>query len=200
MYKSTVKPFFDVVVAMLVLLFLSPILFFVTIILAITNGGNAFFFQDRPGLNGKIFRIIKFKTMNDKRDSHGNLLPDFDRFTRVGAFVRKTSLDEIPQLVNVLKGEMSIVGPRPLLIEYLPLYNDFQKKRHLVKPGITGLAQVNGRNALSWEEKFNYDVQYVQEMSFLVDLKIIFKTIKKVIDRKGINADSLITMEMFKGT
>jgi lipopolysaccharide/colanic/teichoic acid biosynthesis glycosyltransferase len=171
----------------------------VTIGLYIANQGKPFFFQARPGLNEKIFKIIKFKTMNDKKDTEGNLLPDAERLTPIGAFVRKTSLDEIPQLINVLKGDMSLIGPRPLLPEYLSLYSEMQRKRHLVRPGITGWAQVNGRNAISWEKKFELDVWYVKNLSFLLDIKILFLTLKKVVVREGISQTGQATMEMFKG-
>lgn len=176
--------------------------FFITIciILFFSNDGQPFFFQARPGKNGKIFKIVKFKTMNDKKDSDGNLLPDYQRITKTGNFIRKNSLDEIPQLLNVIKGDMSIVGPRPLLISYLPLYNKVQARRHDVKPGITGWAQVNGRNAISWEQKFEYDVWYVDHISFKTDVTIILMTISKVFKREGISASENVTMEMFKGT
>lgn len=176
-----------------------PILFGVIVLLFIANDGKPFFFQLRPGKNERIFKIIKFKTMNDKKDSDGNLLPDTYRLTKIGAFVRKTSLDEIPQLLNVLKGEMSLIGPRPLLPEYLPLYNETQKKRHQVKPGITGWAQVNGRNAISWSQKFEYDVWYVNHVSFLLDCKIVYLTINKVFKREGITSKNSATAEAFKG-
>ncbi len=165
--------------------------------LAIANQGKPFFFQRRPGKNGKIFSIIKFKTMNDKKDAEGKLLPDGERLTKIGIFVRKTSLDEIPQLINVVKGDMSLIGPRPLLVQYLTIYNTHQKRRHEVKPGITGWAQVNGRNAISWKQKFDFDVWYVDHISFLLDLKIIFMTIKKVFIREGINQQGEATMEFF---
>src|SRR5690554_6818042 len=180
MYKSFFKPTLDFLIALIGLLILSPIFLFVMIALTIANNGKPFFFQKRPGKNEKIFSIIKFKTMNDKKDVQGNLLSDAERLTSIGAFVRKTSLDEIPQLINVLKGEMSLIGPRPLRTYYLPLYNDVQKKRHNVKPGITGWAQVNGRNAISWTQKFKYDVWYIENISFMLDMKILFLTIKKV--------------------
>jgi len=171
----------------------------VIISLAILNNGKPFFLQKRPGRNGKIFTIIKFKTMNDKVDSQGELLPDHLRLTYFGSLVRKTSIDEIPQLLNVLKGDMSLIGPRPLLEEYLPLYNEYQSNRHKVKPGITGWAQVNGRNAISWERKFELDIWYTENLSFFLDLKIILMTFLKVLQRKGISASVLITMEPFKG-
>ena len=167
--------------------------------LAIANKGKVWFTQSRPGRNEKIFNVIKFKTMTDECDHHGNLLPDEQRLTRVGKFIRATSLDELPQLINVLKGEMSIVGPRPLLIEYLLLYNDKQRRRHEVVPGITGWAQVNGRNAISWKQKFEYDVWYIDHQSFLLDLKILFLTVLKVIKAEGISSDTSATMEKFRG-
>lgn len=199
MYKNLIKRAGDFVVALIGILLLSPIFIIVVVGLYFANKGKPFFFQSRPGKNGRVFKIVKFKTMNDKKDSEGNLLSDADRLTPIGAFVRKTSLDEIPQLINVLKGDMSLIGPRPLLVQYLPLYNDFQKRRHEVRPGITGWAQVNGRNAISWDQKFKYDVWYVDHVSFLLDLKIFFLTIKKVFVREGISADGQATMEAFKG-
>ena len=199
MYSSIFKPTFDLFTAFLGLLILSPIFLLTTIALAIANNGKPFFFQKRPGKNGRVFSIIKFKTMNDKKDEQGNLLTDAERLTEVGKFVRKTSLDEIPQLINVLKGDMSLIGPRPLLPEYLPLYNQTQKRRHEVKPGITGWAQVNGRNTISWDEKFELDVWYVDNMSFWLDLKILFLTVKKVFNKEGINQGGQATMEVFKG-
>lgn len=199
MYKNIVKPTIDFFSATIVLILFLPIFIIVTLFLILANKGNPFFLQPRPGKGGKVFTIIKFKTMNDKKDSNGNLLPDEDRLTKVGSFVRKTSLDEIPQLLNVLKGDMSIVGPRPLLTNYLHLYNDFQNRRHEVKPGITGWAQVNGRNAISWDKKFEYDVWYVNNISFSVDLKILFKTIVKVLKSDGINAANAATIEPFNG-
>jgi lipopolysaccharide/colanic/teichoic acid biosynthesis glycosyltransferase len=171
----------------------------ITALLYIVNNGKPFFFQLRPGKNGKIFKIVKFKTMNDKRDSKGALLPDSERLTPVGNFIRKTSLDEIPQLLNVVKGEMSIIGPRPLLTNYLHLYNDFQNRRHEVKPGITGWAQVNGRNAISWDEKFDYDVWYVENISFTLDIQILYRSISKVLSSEGINAVDTATIEPFDG-
>ncbi|MCL8535267.1 sugar transferase [Chryseobacterium gallinarum] len=199
MYKICIKRLSDFFIALILILILSPIFIIVTIGLFIANNGNPFFFQKRPGKNGKIFSIVKFKTMNDKKDREGNLLPDEERLTSIGSFVRKISLDEIPQLINVLKGDMSLIGPRPLLVQYLPLYNSFQAKRHDVRPGITGWAQVNGRNAISWEEKFNLDVWYVDHISMKLDLKILFLTVKKVIIREGISADGHVTIEPFKG-
>jgi undecaprenyl phosphate N,N'-diacetylbacillosamine 1-phosphate transferase len=199
MYKKIIKRFLDFVIALIGLVLILPLFVLVIVGLFFANQGKPFFLQPRPGKNGKIFKIIKFKTMNDKKESEGNLLSDAKRLTKVGAFVRKTSLDEIPQLINVLKGDMSLIGPRPLLPEYLPLYNDFQKRRHEVKPGITGWAQVNGRNAINWQQKFEYDVWYVENISFLLDCKIVFLTIKKVFKREGISAENSVSAEAFKG-
>ena len=199
MYKPFLKPTLDFTVALIGILLLSPILIVATIALFIANQGKPFFLQPRPGKNGTIFTIIKFKTMNDKKDAAGNLLSDAERLTKIGALVRKTSLDEIPQLLNVLKGDMSIIGPRPLLVEYLSLYNETQKRRHHVKPGITGWAQINGRNAISWEDKFTLDVYYVENQSFLLDLKIIFLTIKKVFVSEGISQTGQATTTKFEG-
>lgn len=199
MYKSIIKPLLDFLVALIGLIFLSPLLIIFTILLSMVNGGKPFFFQKRPGKRGRSFQIVKFRTMTDERDEDGNLLPDASRLTSVGQFVRKTSMDEIPQLINVVKGDMSIVGPRPLLPEYLELYSERQKKRHEVKPGITGWAQVNGRNAISWTQKFEYDVWYVENLSFSLDLKILFKTIKKVLISEGINTQNMATTEPFNG-
>ena len=199
MYKTTIKPFLDFLAALIGLILLSPILVIVTLLLAIANKGKPFFFQTRPGENERLFSIIKFKTMNDKKDKNGNLLPDAERLTAVGSFVRKTSLDEIPQLLNVLKGDMSLVGPRPLLPEYLPLYTLEQKRRHEVKPGITGWAQVNGRNALSWSDKFKRDVEYVEQQSFVLDCKILFLTLKKVLVSEGISQNGQVGMSKFEG-
>lgn len=199
MYRSLIKPFFDFICALLALLVLSPVFVIVTIGLAISNNGKPFFYQRRPGKRERIFTIIKFKTMSDRRDATGKLLPDAQRLTSVGRFVRKTSLDELPQLLNVIKGDMSFVGPRPLLPEYLPLYSDTQRKRHNVKPGITGWAQVNGRNAISWEQKFEYDVWYVEHQSFILDMQILFKTVKKVIKSEGIAQEGQVTAERFTG-
>jgi lipopolysaccharide/colanic/teichoic acid biosynthesis glycosyltransferase len=199
MYKSFIKRILDLFLALLGLFLLSPLFVLVTLGLFFANQGKPFFFQLRPGKNGAIFKIIKFKTMNEKKDSKGELLSDARRLTKIGSFVRKTSLDEIPQLINVLKGDMSLVGPRPLLPNYLHLYNDFQSRRHEIKPGITGWAQVNGRNAISWDKKFEYDVWYIDHLSFKLDLKIIFMTIKKIIKTEGINAAGAVTMEPFDG-
>ncbi|WP_286849797.1 MULTISPECIES: sugar transferase [Sphingobacterium] len=199
MYKNFFKRLFDFFIALIGLIILSPVFIFVTIGLYFANDGKPFFFQARPGLNERIFRIIKFKTMNDKRDSNGELLSDAERLTSIGSFVRKTSLDEIPQLINVLKGDMAIIGPRPLLIQYLPLYDDKQRRRHEVRPGITGWAQVNGRNAISWAKKFELDVWYVDHVSFLTDLKVFFTTFKKVFKREGISADGHVTIKPFNG-
>ena len=199
MYKLVFKRVIDFLVSLTIFIILLPILLIITVLLTLVNNGKPFFFQLRPGKNEKLFKIIKFKTMNDKKDSEGNLLLDAARLTKIGLFVRKTSLDEIPQLLNVLKGDMSLIGPRPLLPQYLPLYSSFQKKRHDVKPGITGWAQVNGRNAISWQKKFEYDVWYVTNISFLVDIKIILLTIKKVFKSEGINNEGQISTEAFKG-
>ena len=199
MYKNFFKPTLDFLVAFIGLLVLSPIFLFVMLALTIANNGKPFFFQKRPGKNEKIFSIIKFKTMNDKKDAEGNLLSDAERLTPIGAFVRKTSLDEIPQLLNVLNGDMSMIGPRPLLIQYLPLYSEQQKRRHEVRPGITGWAQVNGRNAISWTQKFEYDVWYVDNISLLLDFKISVMTIQKIFKSEGISSDTSVTMEAFKG-
>lgn len=199
MYIKIIKPSLDLISSFIGLVLLFPIFILVTILLFIANDGKPFFFQSRPGINGKIFKIIKFKTMNDKKDRHGTLLPDADRLTKVGNFVRKTSLDELPQLINVFKGDMSLVGPRPLLTNYLHLYNEFQNIRHNVKPGITGWAQVNGRNAISWDQKFTYDVWYVENISFTLDVKILLKTVIKVIKSDGINAADAATIEPFDG-
>jgi undecaprenyl phosphate N,N'-diacetylbacillosamine 1-phosphate transferase len=200
MYSNFFKRLIDFTLSLIGLIFISPIFIFVWIWLTIANrGAGAFFFQERPGKDEKIFRVIKFKTMNDRKDASGNLLPDAQRLTKVGKFVRSTSLDEIPQLLNVIKGDMSLIGPRPLLVQYLPLYNETQRRRHEVRPGITGWAQVNGRNAISWEQKFAYDVWYVDNVSLSLDVKILLKTIQKVFKREGISSDTSATMEPFKG-
>ncbi len=200
MYKNLIKPSLDFVCALTGLIVLSPIFIVVWLCLSIANNGKPFFYQSRPGKDERIFTIIKFKTMNDKRDTAGELLPDAKRLTAVGSFVRKTSLDELPQLLNVLKGDMSFVGPRPLLPEYLSLYNVTQRRRHNVKPGITGWAQVNGRNAISWEQKFEYDVWYVDHQSFILDLRILFKTFKKVLKSEGVAQQGQVTVQRFKGS
>lgn len=199
MYKKFIKRIIDFSAALFGLIFLSPVFFVITFGLFFANQGKPFFFQKRPGKNGKIFSIVKFKTMNDKRDTRGVLLPDAERLTPIGSFVRKTSLDEIPQLINVLIGQMSLIGPRPLLPEYLLLYNNHQKRRNEVKPGITGWAQVNGRNTISWEQKFDYDVWYVDHFGFQLDVKIFFMTIKKVFISEGITQNGHVTSEEFKG-
>lgn len=201
MYKHFFKRFFDFWIALIALICISPILIVVTIWLHFANkGAGAFFFQERPGKNGKIFKVIKFKTMTDEKDAEGNLLPDADRLTKVGSFVRSTSIDELPQLINVLKGDMALIGPRPLLVQYLPLYSKEQMRRHDVRPGISGWAQCHGRNQISWTEKFKLDVWYVDHLSFVTDLKVIFITIKKVLFREDINSDNDTTMEDFDGT
>jgi len=199
MYRTFFKPILDFIISFKVLIVLSPVLLVVIILLAIVNKGNPFFFQNRPGKDERIFKIVKFRTMTNERDKNGVLLPDGDRLTGIGKFVRKTSMDEIPQLINILMGDMSLIGPRPLLPEYLPIYNESQKKRHSVRPGITGWAQVNGRNAISWNKKLDYDVWYVENISFPLDMKILFKTIKKVIISEGINTQDMATTEPFNG-
>lgn len=201
MYKHFFKRFFDFWIALIALICISPILIVVTIWLHFANkGAGAFFFQKRPGKDGKIFKVIKFKTMTDEKDAEGNLLSDADRLTKVGSFVRSTSIDELPQLINVLKGDMALIGPRPLLVQYLPLYSKEQMRRHDVRPGISGWAQCHGRNQISWTEKFKLDVWYVDHLSFVTDLKVIFITIKKVLFREDINSDNDVTMEDFDGT
>jgi undecaprenyl phosphate N,N'-diacetylbacillosamine 1-phosphate transferase len=197
MYNSFFKRWIDCIGASFGMLILSPLFVITTIGLYFANQGKPFFFQLRPGLEGKIFKIFKFKTMNDKKDAEGNLLSDEERLTKIGKFVRKTSLDEMPQLLNVIKGDMSLIGPRPLLPEYLPLYDAIQRRRHDVKPGITGWAQVNGRNAISWKQKFEYDVWYVDNLNFAIDVKILFLTIKKVFKSEGISSSTSETMEAF---
>ena len=200
MYLNFIKGTIDFSASLIVLVLLFPVLVILTLLLTIANQGKPFFFQLRPGKNQKIFKIIKFKTMTDAKDTNGNLLLDVDRLTKLGRFVRKTSVDELPQLINVLKGDMSLIGPRPLLPQYLSLYSDFQNRRHEVKPGITGLAQVNGRNSISWENKFVYDVCYVEQISFLVDLKILLLTVKKVFKSEGITNEGQSITEAFKGS
>lgn len=200
MYKNFFKRLFDFSAALIGFVLISPVFLFVLIGLYFANSGKPFFFQTRPGRGERLFRIIKFKTMTDETDAHGNLLPDAERLTALGNFVRKTSLDEIPQLLNVIRGDMSLIGPRPLLPQYLPLYTTLQKRRHEVRPGITGWAQVNGRNAISWEQKFEYDVWYVDHISLYLDLQILLKTLKKVVVMKGISAEGQATMTAFKGS
>lgn len=200
MYKHFFKRLIDFIFALCILLIIWPIFLIFVIWLHFANKGTGvFFFQERPGKNGKIFKVIKYKTMTDERDEQGNLLPDAERLTKVGRFVRSTSIDELPQLFNVLKGDMALIGPRPLLPQYLPLYSKEQARRHEVRPGITGWAQINGRNAISWTKKFEYDVWYVDHCSFLLDLKIVFLTIKKVFVREGISQEGQATMEFFNG-
>jgi len=199
MYSVIVKPVFDFFVAVVLLLLFSPVFLLIIIALGIINRGSVFFIQPRPGKNEKIFNLIKFKTMTEEKDEKGELLPDALRITRFGEFLRKTSLDELPQLLNVIKGELSLVGPRPLLVEYLELYNERQRQRHTVKPGITGWAQVNGRNSIRWEEKFEMDVWYVEGCSFILDIKILMLTISKVFKRENINMDVNQTMSKFQG-
>lgn len=200
MYQEIIKPLGDRLLALFLILLFSPLIVMVGLLIYFKIGSPVFFRQQRPGLYGKIFEIIKFRTMNDLRNNEGGLLPDDVRLYGVGKHIRRFSLDELPQLFNVLKGEMSFVGPRPLLEEYLDLYTDEQKKRHDVKPGITGWAQVNGRNAISWEQKFSYDIWYVENQSFLLDMKIIWRTLLKVFDGSDVSSSTYITMEKFKGT
>ena len=199
-YKFFFKPVIDVTTALILLIIFLPIIILLIIILTILNNGSVFFMQTRPGYKAKLFQIIKFKTMSDTRDSNGHLLPDHERLTKIGKFVRATSLDELLQLINVLKGEMSLVGPRPLLVKYLKKYNEVQARRHDVKPGITGLAQVKGRNLISWEERFRLDIEYVDNQSFFLDLKILFLTIYNVILSRGVKPDGKETMDEFKGS
>lgn len=200
LYKNFIKRIMDFILALAALLILSPILIIVALLVKFKLGSPVIFKQERPGLNENIFTMYKFRTMTDEKDANGNLLPDEVRLTKFGKFLRASSLDELPELWNILMGDMSIVGPRPLLVEYLELYNEHQKKRHNVRPGLTGLAQVSGRNAISWEEKFNLDVEYVDNVSFIGDWKIIFLTLKKVFIREGISSDTSVTMEPFRGT
>ncbi len=200
MYRRFIKKIVDFVISLVAFVVLLPLFFLMICILAVANRGSVFFTQLRPGLNGKIFRLIKFKTMNDRRDSNGELLPDALRLTTTGAVVRRLSLDELPQLINVLKGDMALIGPRPLLVEYLPLYNVEQSRRHKVRPGITGWAQVNGRNSISWEEKFKLDVWYVDNLTIILDIKIIVNTIMKVFRRQDISSSSSVSMEKFRGS
>lgn len=199
MYKNYIKPLSDFIITLFGLLLISPIFILISILLLIFNKGTPFFLQERGGKNQKVFKVIKFKTMNDKLDEEGKLLPDVKRLTNVGKFIRKTSLDELPQLINVLKGDMSLIGPRPFIADYLSLYNGFQKRRHEVKPGITGWAQINGRNNISWKDKFELDVWYVDNLSFLLDIKILFITLYKVIKPKDINKEGEVTTVRFNG-
>lgn len=199
MYAKFLKRVIDFTLSLIALIVLSPILLILIIVTAVAMKGNPFFTQLRPGKNEKIFKLIKFRTMTNERDENGELLPDEMRLNRFGKFLRSTSLDELPELINILKGDMSIVGPRPLLVKYLPLYNDEQRRRHNVLPGLTGNAQANGRNALSWEEKFKLDIEYVDNISLSFDIKIIFDTVKSVLKRDGISSESSVTMEEFKG-
>ena len=198
-YVHFFKRLVDLLVALIIFTVLSPVFIIVVILLAFANSGKPFFFQRRPGKNERIFKVIKFKTMNDRKDKNGELLPDAVRLTAIGSFIRKTSLDELPQLLNVIKGDMSLIGPRPLLVEYLPLYNEVQRHRHDVMPGITGWAQVNGRNAISWQQKFEYDVWYVNNISFALDFKIFFLTIRNIVKSEGISSETSATMEKFRG-
>jgi undecaprenyl phosphate N,N'-diacetylbacillosamine 1-phosphate transferase len=199
LYQHLTKPFFDRFVAFILLIVTSPVMLICFFLLAIANNGKVFFTQLRPGYKERLFRVIKFRTMTDERDMSGNLLPDSQRLTGIGKFVRKTSLDELPQLVNVLAGDMSFVGPRPLLVEYLQLYSSEQRQRHDVKPGITGWAQVNGRNAISWSQKFSYDIWYTKNISFSLDIKILMLTILRVVKAEGISSETSATMERFTG-
>ena len=198
-YVHFFKRLVDLLVALIIFTVLSPVFIIVVILLAFANSGKPFFFQRRPGKNERIFKVIKFKTMNDRKDKNGELLPDAVRLTAIGSFIRKTSLDELPQLLNVIQGDRSLIGPRPLLVEYLPLYNEVQRHRHDVMPGITGWAQVNGRNAISWQQKFEYDVWYVNNISFALDFKIFFLTIRNIVKSEGISSETSATMEKFRG-
>ncbi|MCD1161121.1 sugar transferase [Peribacillus frigoritolerans] len=199
-YRRFIKRAMDFLLSLIAIVILSPILLVVALLVRVKLGSPVLFKQKRPGLHGNIFMMFKFRTMTDERDENGELLPDNIRLTKFGRFLRSTSLDELPELFNIIKGDMSIVGPRPLLVQYLPLYNKHQKRRHEVRPGLSGLAQVNGRNAISWEDKFNLDVEYVNHVSFTGDWKIIFLTIKKVFVREGINSETAATMEYFEGS
>lgn len=199
-YEKYIKRLQDMLCALLALIVLSPILLITAFLVRVKLGSPVIFKQERPGLNGKIFTLYKFRTMTDERDSEGNLLPDEERLTKFGKLLRSTSLDELPELLNILFGDIAVIGPRPLLVEYLPRYNAEQRRRHEVRPGLSGLAQVNGRNAISWEDKFKYDIQYVDHVTFLGDWKIIFQTILNVIKRDGINSETAATMEVFMGT
>ncbi len=199
LYRKYFKRFMDILLSLIAIIVLSPVLLIVTILVRTKLGSPVLFKQERPGFNEKMFTLYKFRTMTDKRNKLGELLSDRERLTSFGKFLRSTSLDELPELFNILVGDMSIVGPRPLLVQYLPLYNEHQKRRHSVKPGLSGLAQVNGRNAISWEDKFDFDVEYVEKLDFILDCKIIFMTIKRVFAREGINSETSVTVEPFKG-
>lgn len=199
MYKY-IKRFFDIFSSFLALVVLSPILLILIVVGAFVMKGNPFFTQQRPGKNEKIFKLIKFRTMTNAKDKDGNLLPDADRLTKYGEFLRNTSLDELPELINILKGDMSVIGPRPLLVEYIPRYNAHQHRRHEVRPGLSGWAQVNGRNTVSWEDKFDMDVEYVDNYNLVMDIKILFMTVLNVLKREGISSDTSATMEVFMGT
>lgn len=199
MYAKFIKRFLDFILSLLALIILMPVMMIIYVLVKIKLGSPAIFKQQRPGKNEKIFTLYKFRTMTDKKDENGNLLPDEQRLTKFGKILRSTSLDELPELFNILKGDMSIVGPRPLLVEYLKLYNEEQRHRHDVRPGLTGRAQVNGRNSISWEEKFKDDIKYVKDISFIADIKIVFKTIIKVFKREGISQENSVTMEKFQG-
>jgi undecaprenyl phosphate N,N'-diacetylbacillosamine 1-phosphate transferase len=199
MYRAYLKRITDIILSLILFGLLIPVILTITLILFVTNKGKPFFIQRRPGMNGSVFKVIKFKTMNESKDSFNNLLPDDQRLTLVGKILRKTSLDELPQLINVITGDMSLVGPRPLLTEYLPLYNSLQKRRHEVRPGMTGWAQVNGRNSISWEERFRYDIWYVDNISLELDVKIMFLTIVKVFKREDISQGGQVSMTKFKG-
>lgn len=199
-YERYVKRPQDFILSLIGLIVLSPVMLSIAILIKVKLGSPVFFTQNRPGLNNKIFKMYKFRTMTNERDEKGQLLPDEVRLTKFGKYLRSTSLDELPELINIIKGDMSIIGPRPLLVQYLPLYNEHQKRRHEVRPGLSGLAQVNGRNAINWEEKFDLDVEYVDNVSFLLDWKIIFLTLKKVSVREGISSETSVTMEPFKGS
>lgn len=200
MYQKYIKRILDFALSLLALIILSPLLLILSVIGAVQMKGNPFFTQQRPGKDEKIFKLIKFRTMTNAKDQNGDLLPDEQRLVPYGKFLRSTSLDELPELINIVKGDMSIVGPRPLLVKYLPLYNEEQKKRHQVRPGLTGYAQVHGRNAVSWEDRFLLDLTYVERVSFWMDATIIFDTVAVVLKREGITSETAVTMEEFKGT
>ena len=200
MYRNGIKRILDFILSLIAIIVLSPVMLVVAVLVRVKLGSPVLFKQQRPGKDEKIFRMYKFRTMTDEKDEEGNLLPDEIRLTKFGRLLRKTSLDELPEAFNILKGDMSIVGPRPLLVAYLPLYNERQKHRHDVRPGFTGLAQVNGRNSITWEEKFEWDVRYVEHVTFLEDCRIILKTVKVVLAREGISSDTSATMEAFTGT